>query len=172
MQPGEFHFGGGRVRVRTLLGSCIAIVFWHPTKKVGGMCHFLLPTRGKPRAASAPLDGRYADEAMAMFLREMKQCGTEPSEYVAKLFGGGRMFPEHSRMSSCEMNACTEERRRVCGDVACKNIQAARELLMQRHVNIAAEHVGGVGYRQIIFDLSSGDVWVRRRSKSEAKGAA
>jgi chemotaxis protein CheD len=34
--------------IRTVLGSCVSITLWHPVKRVGGMCHFLLPTRGVP----------------------------------------------------------------------------------------------------------------------------
>ena len=64
LQPGGFYFGGGRTRISTLLGSCISITLWHPARRIGGMCHFMLPTRGQP--AGAPLDGRYADEALAL----------------------------------------------------------------------------------------------------------
>ena len=65
LQPGDFHFGAGRTRISTLLGSCISITLWHPARLIGGMCHFMLPSRGLP--AGVPLDGRYADEALAMF---------------------------------------------------------------------------------------------------------
>ncbi|WP_416638624.1 hypothetical protein [Pseudomonas sp. OHS18] len=30
LQPGGYHFGGPYTRVRTLLGSCVSIVLWHP----------------------------------------------------------------------------------------------------------------------------------------------
>ena len=67
LQPGDFHFGAGRTRISTLLGSCISITLWHPARLIGGMCHFMLPTRGLP--GGVPLDGRYADEALALFDR-------------------------------------------------------------------------------------------------------
>jgi Chemotaxis protein; stimulates methylation of MCP proteins len=46
LQPGDWYFGDRDTRIRTLLGSCIAITIWHPRLLVGGMCHFLLPGRG------------------------------------------------------------------------------------------------------------------------------
>lgn len=49
LQPGELFFGKEDVVVKTLLGSCIAITLWHPEQKQGGMCHYMLPTRGNPR---------------------------------------------------------------------------------------------------------------------------
>ena len=53
---------------RTLLGSCVSISLWHPRRKIGGMCHYMLPSRGGCEA-SAP-DGRYADEVIALMLQE------------------------------------------------------------------------------------------------------
>ena len=49
--PGEFHFGDQDDRIITLLGSCVAITLWHPEKRIGGMCHYMLPSpmyREKP----------------------------------------------------------------------------------------------------------------------------
>lgn len=43
LQPGEFHFGGANTRIQTLLGSCVAITLWHPIRRIGGMCHYMLP---------------------------------------------------------------------------------------------------------------------------------
>ena len=45
LQPGEYFWGGENNRVKTLLGSCIAICIWHPVLKIGGMSHCLLPSR-------------------------------------------------------------------------------------------------------------------------------
>ncbi|MBL8511280.1 MAG: chemotaxis protein CheD, partial [Betaproteobacteria bacterium] len=47
LQPGEFYFGDADTRIRTLLGSCVSITMWHPTRRIGGMCHYMLPTRGR-----------------------------------------------------------------------------------------------------------------------------
>ncbi|MGI9213007.1 MAG: chemotaxis protein CheD, partial [Methylococcaceae bacterium] len=57
LQPGEYYFSDRDTRIRTVLGSCVAITFWHPGILVGGMCHFMLPTRMRNRE-STELDGR------------------------------------------------------------------------------------------------------------------
>ena len=57
LQPGEFYFGEGKTRVRTLLGSCVAITLWHPRLHLGGMSHYVLPNR-QHRKKHDPLDGR------------------------------------------------------------------------------------------------------------------
>ena len=90
LQPGDFHFGAGRTRISTLLGSCISITLWHPARLIGGMCHFMLPSRGLP--AGVPLDGRYADEALAMFDQAVAAALSRPADYQVKVFGGGNML--------------------------------------------------------------------------------
>jgi chemotaxis protein CheD len=90
LQPGDFYFGDVNTRIRTILGSCVSITIWHPTRMIGGMCHYLLPSR--PKKSDSALDGHYADEAMKMFLQEVKAARTHPAEYRVKVFGGGNMF--------------------------------------------------------------------------------
>src|SRR5690606_7768614 len=47
-------------------------------------------------------------------------------------------------------------------NVADDNVRVGRELLAEHGLVIAAEHLGGSGHRQIIFEIESGDVWVRK----------
>ncbi len=147
LQPGEFYFGDENTRIRTLLGSCVAITMWHPGRRIGGMCHYMLPGRNRPNRGA--LDGRYADEAVGLFLGELGAAGTRPDEYEVKLFGGGDMFPKQKRRGNCV-------------DVPCRNVAAGRLLVKERGFKVKAEDLGGTGHRQIIFDVWSGHVWVRQ----------
>ena len=83
LQPGELFFGKEDVVLKTVLGSCIAITLWHPEQKMGGMCHYMLPTRGWPTTL---LDGRYADEAITLLLQAVAQYPPPLDEYEVKLF--------------------------------------------------------------------------------------
>lgn len=152
LSPGDFHFGGAELRLRTLLGSCVAITLWHPERRIGGMCHFVLPAR--PPGRPGQLDGHYGEDAMALFLAELRHTGTRPEEYHAKLFGGGRMF-EHSH--ALHPPATPIE----TFDVAMRNVQCAHELVRQHGFHLVAEHLGGNGHRNVIFDIGSGAVWLR-----------
>jgi len=73
LRPGDHYFTDRKnTRIRTLLGSCVSITFWHPRLLIGGMCHYMLPERGNELRAEdwhAP-DGRYADEAVALLLKK------------------------------------------------------------------------------------------------------
>jgi chemotaxis protein CheD len=149
LQPGQFFFGQTDLRIGTLLGSCVAITLWHPRTRAGGMCHYLLPTRGRyPRAEGQPLDGRYGDEALEMFMREIERVHTFPEDYQAKLFGGGAQFHSETAFPI---------------DVPARNVAAGLDLLAQYGLDVKARHVGGNGPRQVVLDLGSGHVWVRHR---------
>lgn len=148
LQPGELWFGDRDTRIRTLLGSCVALVLWHPRHLIGGMCHYMLPGRAGP-AKDGP-DGRYADEALDLLAAEVTRAGTRPGEYEAKLFGGGRMFHH----PYCDGRQCS-------GQVQDRNIQAGRDLVRRHGFHLQAEHLGGHGHRNVIFDIWSGHAWVR-----------
>jgi len=159
LQPGEFYFGDRSTRIRTILGSCVSITMWHPTLLTGAMCHYMLASR--PGRRGKDLDGKYGEDAILMFFRAAVEAGTNPKDYIIKVFGGGNMFPTQSVHMPCATRPC-EEMIHACRNVSCKNSMIGRALLKQHGFNIAAEHVGGHGHRQVIFDIATGHVWVRQ----------
>ncbi len=149
LQPGDHYFGDRDTRIRTVLGSCVSITFWHAQLLVGGMCHYMLPSRDQERRTGAgPMpDGRYADEAMLLLLKEIRAIGVPHKEYQVKMFGGGNMFPEANKQKDDHIGQ--------------RNVETARRLIKQHGFVCMAEHLGGVGHRNVIFDVWNGDVWVR-----------
>ncbi|MGZ5000925.1 MAG: hypothetical protein ACXV7F_11535 [Methylomonas sp.] len=98
-------------------------------------------------------DGRYADDAMALFMSELSKTGTWPVDYDVKMFGGGDQFPDHAgNMFSVPDN----------------NILVGRQLLQQLGFTIKAEHLGGTGHRNVIFDVWSGKVWIKHVSRHQS----
>ena len=147
LQPGAYFVGDFRHRIRTLLGSCVSITLWHPFKKIGAMSHFLLASRNQETAVQK-LDGRYGMEVMCIMMDELNLLNVNAKECEGKIFGGGDMFPGQSR--SNVMN------------VGRKNGETARSLLRAQGIQIVSESLFGIGHRQIIFDVSNGDVWARQ----------
>jgi chemotaxis protein CheD len=145
VNPGEFFFGEGNIRITTILGSCVSITMWHPSLKHGGICHYILDSRG---VIVDHLNGKYADEAMELFRLELKKRKTDPADYQVKVFGGGNMFGKDQSGG---------------GEIGQQNIEAAHRLLRRDGFSIAAENVGGFGHRRLMFDLWNGDVWMRFR---------
>lgn len=147
LSPGELHFAGAGTRIRTLLGSCVSLVFWHPRHRLGGMCHYMLPTRGLP---GLPLDGRYGDEAMLLLLDAISAHGTRASEYHLRIFGGGNMFPSI--------------RIRAKKHIGQQNIDMAHNLIARHGLVSHGEHVGDTGHRHLIFDIWSGQLALKKSS--------
>lgn len=143
--PGQLHFSTRPMNIRTVLGSCVSIVIWHPVRRAGGMCHYLL---ARPRAGitvESPEAGRYGDTAWALLKREAERNGTPLHECVAKVFGGGRMFEGAGSMSA----------------IPDGNVARAFELLADDGLQVAARHVGGAGSRSLSFDVGSGEILMR-----------
>lgn len=148
LQPGELYWGDYQTRIRTLLGSCVAICLWHPHRLEGGMCHYMLPSRTRPDGVQ--YDPRYADEALEIFRAETEKNGTRISAYQAKIFGGGKMF-------------APRESGEVIGE---RNIKAARQLIEKYALNVVAESLGGNYHRKLHFELWSGSVWQKKQNVS------
>jgi chemotaxis protein CheD len=162
LRGGDFHFSGKPVRLRTVLGTCVAITMWHPAKRLGGMCHYLLPTRGSTQGAQKAAPGFYADEVLDLFDAAVARFHTTAVDYQVKLLGGGNMFPSRPAAGPCTGSVCNDERRVHCALIGCQNIAAGRRLLAEHGYRIAAQEAGGHGSRDIYFEPCSGELWVRR----------
>jgi chemotaxis protein CheD len=162
LPAGQLYFGRERVLVKTLLGTCVAITLWDPATRRGGICHYLLPARGRSRSRADTAPGYYADEVMELFANELLATRTHANAYVVKVFGGGNMFPDQLNDPECRNESCAAARRKTCASVGCQNIRVAHTLLARDGFTIAFEDVGGHGSRQLIFDVWSGDVWVKQ----------
>ena len=139
--------GGWAVRtdrpIATLLGSCVAVCFYEPKLRLGGMNHFLLPSRASQRLTDEDivLNGDYA---MEVLLNAMYAKGAQRSRIVAKAFGGGNIVSTIS-MAIGERNA-----------------QFAREWLEREGIPLLASDFGGAWSRKVVLDPTTGDAYCRR----------
>jgi chemotaxis protein CheD len=145
LMPGQLYFGGRAASSRTLLGSCVAITLWHPGKKIGGMCHFLLPQRKVP--ADGPPEGRYGDEAVGMMVKWLRMAGTQPAEYEAHLYGGADTQPG------------VDGPRTGIGE---RNIEMGWSLIDRYGFQLAAVDVGEHIPRNVKMNLLTGQVDMHR----------
>ncbi len=145
LQPGEFFVGDRKHRVRTLLGSCVSITLWHPRARIGAMSHYMLAQRGINDRDIA-LNARYGEEALTLMIEQLARLGVAAASCQAKVFGGGEMFMSQPRSPT----------------VGRRNGDAARALLRERGIVLTAASMFGVGHRNIIFNVDTGDVWSRQ----------
>jgi chemotaxis protein CheD len=156
LNPGELFFGAGSGRLRTVLGSCVALVFWHPRRLLGGMCHYLLPQR--PLKDRRELDGRYGNEAFELMLLRIKALKARPGEFRISVFGGGNMFPGLARADNHYVGQ--------------RNVEQARQLLDAHHLHCHNFHVEGVGYRTVVLDLATGDIELKYLALDRVSGCS
>jgi chemotaxis protein CheD len=145
LMPGQMHFGPHAATLRTLLGSCLSVTLWHPERRLGGMCHFLLPTR--TRAPQEPMDGRYGDEALETMVKLLRATGTDPKDYQAHLYGGADTMPEGSALKF---------------NVGERNIEQGFNLVDRYGFQIQGVDVGEDVPRTVVLTLATGEVDMRR----------
>jgi chemotaxis protein CheD len=145
LMPGEMHFGAAAAVVRTLLGSCVAVTLWHPGRRMGGMCHFLLPNRTR-KTGHTP-DGRYGDEAIEAMVQKLRAAQTEPGEYDAHLYGGADTMPEGGQLKF---------------NVGERNIEQGWSLIDRYGFRLQGVDVGEDVPRTVTLSLATGEVAMKR----------
>lgn len=145
---GECIFTSKNVFVSTVLGSCVSVTFFHPASNYAGMFHAMLPDGGFSKDKSIPCN--FADVAINSILARFKSKGVRVAELEVKLFGGANTFVqnENSKM-------------RDILDVGKKNVESARRSLLEYGLCPKVENVLGAKGRKIIFNTSTGEVWMK-----------
>lgn len=135
--------------IATLLGSCVAVCLYDPALRLGGMNHFLLPSRAG--GAHADTDVVLAgDYAMEILVNAMLGKGARKERLVAKAFGGGTIV-SNIRMAIGERNA-----------------DFAKEWLEREGIRLTASDFLGPWSRKVVLHPATGDVWCRRMPVTQA----
>jgi chemotaxis protein CheD len=145
LMPGQMYFGAHAQSVKTLLGSCVAITLWHPQRHIGGMCHFLLPSRSGAHGAAR--DGRYGNEAVEAMVEQLMRHGTRPQDYLAHLYGGADTMPEGTNLKF---------------NVGERNIEQSWKLIEQHGFQLDGVDVGEDIPRTVTLTLLTGAVEMSR----------
>jgi len=150
IQPGELYVSDNPV-ICTVLGSCVAVVFYNPARKMGGMNHYML-------AGKSPVDGpddqtgRYGENAIQLLLEALRRRGIQKEELVAKVFGGGFVLEKNDPSIS---------------NVSESNYQFVFQELRRLNIQIAASDVGGTHPRKLFFFPETGKVKVKKIEKQD-----
>ena len=143
LHPGELFTTNAATRVKTVLGSCVAITMRAPRLGLSSIVHCQLPEAGAPLDLVARADApRYVDAAIDLMLRSFARRGAVLAELEIKLFGGADSFRSEF-------------------GVGRRNIDTARSALASRGLAVAASVVGGEQGRVLQFDTVTGDVLLK-----------
>ena len=139
--PGEYYVTQGDEAIATVLGSCVAACLRDTESGIGGMNHFMLPEDCTLSQDSKSL--RFGAFAMEKLLNESFKLGARRERLELKLFGGGRII-----QSSL--------------DVGARNIAFVRSYAAIEELYVAAEDLGGIVPRHVLYFPSSGRVMLKR----------
>jgi chemotaxis protein CheD len=142
LHPGQLFASAEPATVTTVLGSCVAVCFWDPSTRIGGINHFLLP-HWAGNGSSSP---RFGNVAMQSLLERMQDVGACGAKLEAKVFGG-----------ACVLAAFHTRPGRL-GD---QNVDHALRFLEQRSIRVSAQDTGGRRGRKLVFHSDDGEAWVK-----------
>jgi chemotaxis protein CheD len=134
--PGELFVSAQPVKVKTILGSCIAVCLWDTEQRIGGINHFLLPHGVK----SFDNVGRFGNLALPELLDQLRAIGAHTRSMSAKIFGGAALVvpvppPNH---------------------IGAQNLEVAERWLQQVRIPLLASDTGGPRGRKLVFDIGDG----------------
>jgi chemotaxis protein CheD len=153
IHPGEACVTASTEGVTTVLGSCISACLRDTRTGVGGMNHFMLPDE----------DERHGVDAMERLVNAVLAhgCG-ERSHLELKLVGG-------SRLPAFAQSASAGSRRSLGGggkpgtqDTAQRAVDFAHRFSATLRLAIAAEDVGGVQGREVVYWPGTGQLRIRK----------
>jgi two-component system chemotaxis response regulator CheB len=134
--PGQLMASRESSRIKTILGSCVSVVFWDPRTRIGGLCHYLLP---EPTAGTVP-SARYGSFAIPELLQRMLDLGAQREHIQAKIYGGGNVVNHLNRLD---------------GTIGDRNIEEAHAQLEKLKIPVLEENTGGNKGRFIAVDTSN-----------------
>ncbi len=152
LEPGDLVFSLEQAEIATILGSCIAVVLYSSKHQVGTICHAMLPYNIRPQERPERKDFKYVDSAIHYMVARFDAHRIKRHNLIAKVFGGADV-----------LRAATNVRLKSVGQ---QNIESALAVLGSYRLRIVASDVGGDRGRKLVFFPHTGQVFLKRLSKS------
>lgn len=143
LKPGEVLVTRTPVLVSTVLGSCVAVTMFSPSRGFGAICHAMLPEN-----SGRDSDLRYVDTALQHLYRNVVKHGAG-NDLEVKLFGGAQVL---------NVGEPAPERQSV-GE---QNVVQAEAILAVLGLSVIVRDTGGFRGRKLFFCTRSGDIYLRR----------
>ena len=147
-------------RVRTILGSCVAVILYVPRLRLSTLCHAQSPeprNEGRCREAcphpcraqaSVTNEFRYVTCCISAMLTDLSRLGCRKDELVATVVGGANVVKE------------IQPDRSVSGE----NVRIALEILGRERIRVARTDVGGNRGRTIVHLTDSNELDIQLHS--------
>ena len=147
LHPGNLFASANPHVVTTILGSCIAVCLFDPTKKIGGINHYMLPLWN---GEGLPIP-RFGNVAIKKLIEKMEMLGANKRTLKAKVFGGSTIHETSSGLLN----------------VGLRNIDIAKDMLAEERIPIVGSDMGGSRGRRVLFYTDTGSVKMRYIKKTK-----
>jgi chemotaxis protein CheD len=147
LYPGDVVASESPLLVSTILGSCVAVGLWDVVRGIGGMNHFMLPTR----ISDDHDDARYAEVACHRLIKKVVALGAERRDLRAKVIGGATVVDAF------------RGRRLVIG---AENLDAAIDILTRASIDIVDVVSGGRSAVRLAFATDTGALRTARLAEA------
>ncbi len=152
--PGDYYVTDKRLRISTLLGSCVSVCLYDPLNRVAGMNHFLLGNKSSTDAVPVlSRAGRYGVHAMEHVITGMLKLGARREHLKAKVCGGSSLLTPGDG----------EDGLHCVGKTNCAFVQ---EFLNNDGISIVSSDLGGTQGRIVHFDTHDYSLYVKKVKKS------
>lgn len=144
---GEFAVGKDEddVAFKTLLGSCVALMFYDKDKKIKAMNHFLLP-----KTENTIDDMKYGLYSVEAMLNEMYKMGCKKQNMIAKISGGADIMQLNLSNAS----------------IGQRNVEFAKEFCRSEGFKVLSEHTRGEHGRLILL-ADNFDTFIKVTQKTD-----
>lgn len=119
------------IALKTLLGSCVAIMFYDIKLKIKAMNHFLLPSTNNSNE-----DMKYGLYSVEAMLNEMYKCGCKKENMRAKISGGSDIMQLNFDNNS---------------SIGHRNVEFAKDFCNTEGFKIISDHTRGEHARLILM---------------------
>jgi len=127
------------------LGSCISVILYDPFKKVGALSHCMLPEPPSPSES----DNKYVSIALPNMVHDLERLGINRLNLHAAVIGGANIFGFSGKF-----------------DIGRRNVSKAIKILNEYKIPIDILDVGGNKGRNVVFLLSTGEIFVSYTTKN------
>lgn len=147
IMPGEFYVSRAGEMIVTVLGSCVAACIRDKQLGIGGMNHFMLPQESEYSTdnwgGKASHASRYGNWAMEYLINAILKLGGTRRNLEIKVFGGGNVM-------------------RNMSDIGARNVEFVMRYLYEENFEVAAQDVGNIYPRKVLYFPDTGAVKVRK----------
>ena len=147
----DYAVANGDTIISTVgLGSCVAIMLYDGSSRIGGMAHILLPSEGL--SLDSENRAKFPSTAIPMLVEEMRKRGAW-GRPMAKIVGGASMFASLLPSGGINMGE--------------RNVEATKRVLRLAEIPLVASDTGGEHGRSVYFYVTDGRVVVKSLKMGE-----